>query len=90
MQRNTLLLIVRYECFKNVSYVTGSITKFKKSVGWTIDKFWLNNSMVINGTILSFAYQKWTSKDVRFQVFGISAVATTNNSCLNIGVGRMG
>ena len=58
MQRNTLLLIVRYECFKNVSYVTGSITKFKKSVGWTIDKFWLNNSMVINGMILSFAYQK--------------------------------
>ena len=69
MQRNTLLLIVRYECFKNVSYVTGSITKFKKSVGWTIDKFWLNNSMVINGTILSFAYQKMDVQRRKFSSF---------------------
>ena len=29
----------------------GAITKFKKSFGWIIDKFWLNNSLVINGTI---------------------------------------
>ena len=29
----------------------GAITKFKKSFGWIIDKFRLNNSLVINGTI---------------------------------------
>ena len=35
-----------------------AITKLKKSVTWTIDKFRLNNSLVINGTILRFAYQE--------------------------------
>ena len=55
--------------FKNVSYVTGAIIKFKKSVGWTIDKFWLNNSMVINGTILSFAYQKMDDQRRTFSSF---------------------
>ena len=35
----------------------GAITKFKKSVGWTIDKFRLNNSLAINSTILRFAYR---------------------------------
>ena len=35
----------------------GAITKFKKSVGWTIGKFRLNNSRVINGTILRFSYR---------------------------------
>ena len=38
--------------------VAGAITKFLKSVGCTIDKFWLNNLLVINVTILRFAYQK--------------------------------
>ena len=29
--------------------------EIKKSVGWTIDKFRLNNSLAINGTILRVA-----------------------------------
>ena len=36
----------------------GAIKKFKKSVGWTIDKFRLNELLAINGTILRFAYRK--------------------------------
>ena len=36
----------------------GAITELKKSVGWTIDKFRLNNSLVINDTILRFSYRK--------------------------------
>ena len=36
----------------------GAIRKFKKSVGWKIDKFRFNNSLAINGTILRFAYRK--------------------------------
>ena len=35
---------------------SGAITELKKSVGWTIDKFRLNNSLVINDTILRFSY----------------------------------
>ena len=35
-----------------------ALSKLKKSVGWTIDKFRLNNSLAINGTILRFAYRK--------------------------------
>ena len=57
--------------------IFGAIMKLKISVGWTTDKFWLNNSRAINGTILRFAYRKMTSKDVRVQIFGIFAVATT-------------
>ena len=38
--------------------IRGAITEFKKSVGWTIDKFRLNNSLVINDTILRFSYRK--------------------------------
>ena len=36
----------------------GGYYKIKKSVGWRIDKFRLSNSLVINGTILRFAYRK--------------------------------
>ena len=36
----------------------GVISKLKKSVGWTIDKFRLNKSLVINGTILKFVYRE--------------------------------
>ena len=39
-------------------YTAGAITNLKISVGWTTDKFWLNNSLAINGTILRFAYRK--------------------------------
>ena len=35
-----------------------AITKLKKGVERTIDKFRFNNSLAINGTILRFAYQK--------------------------------
>ena len=34
----------------------GAITKFKKSVGWTIDRFLLDISLVINEGILTFSY----------------------------------
>ena len=44
--------------FQFCSLEHGAITKLKISVGWTIDKFWLNNSLAINGTILRFAYRK--------------------------------
>ena len=39
-------------------WTNGAIAKLKKSVRWTIDKFWLNNLLAINGTILRFAYRK--------------------------------
>ena len=35
-----------------------AITKLKKSVGWIIDKFRWNDSLVIHGTILKFVYRK--------------------------------
>ena len=42
----------------NCEFTIGSITKLKISVGWTTGKFWLNNSLAINGMILRFAYRK--------------------------------
>ena len=47
-------------------------TKFKKSVGMTIDKFRLDN-----GTILRFAYRKIDVEELTFQNIGIFAAATT-------------
>ena len=41
-----------------IDNASGAITKLKISVGWTTDKFWLNNSLAINGMILRFAYRK--------------------------------
>ena len=38
--------------------IIGAITKFKKSVGWTIDRFLLDISLVINEGILTFSYWK--------------------------------
>ena len=51
---------IRGKCDFEVLLVvcSGAITKLKISVGWTTDKFWLNNSLAINGTILRFAYRK--------------------------------
>ena len=36
----------------------GLLKTFKKSAGWTINKFWLNNSVAITGTILRSAYKE--------------------------------
>ena len=44
--------------FTNHRTAGGAITELKKGVGWTIDKFRLNNSLVINDTILRFSYRK--------------------------------
>ena len=54
---HTDLPVKATDCHINISN-TGAITKFKKSVVWTINKFWFNNSLAINGTVLGFAYQK--------------------------------
>ena len=48
----------------------GAITKLKISVGWTVDKFWLNNSLAINGTIMRFAYRKINVQRRTFTSFG--------------------
>ena len=47
-----------------------AITKLKTRVGWTIDKFRLNNSLAINGIILRFAYQKIDVQRRTFSNFG--------------------
>ena len=52
------VLFFLFTFFSHLFFGSGAITKLKKSVGWTIDKFRLNNSRVINGTILRFSYRK--------------------------------
>ena len=51
------------------SSIGGSITKLKKSVGWTIDKFRLNNSLAINDKILRFAYREIDVQSCTFSNF---------------------
>ena len=51
-----ILKLIRYLHF--CPAFLSKYTKLKKSVGWTIDKFRLNNSLVIKATILRFAYRK--------------------------------
>ena len=63
MERNTPYLFIYFHgTDKTLSCLIkleiGAITELKKSVGWTIDKFRLNNSLVINDTILRFSYPK--------------------------------
>ena len=41
---------------KSFNLPNGAITKFKKSVGWTIDRVLLGISLVINEGILTFSY----------------------------------
>ena len=59
-----LLFVRRY----NTDSIQGTLTKFQKRVGWTINKFWLSNSLSINSTILTFSYQK-RRKDVQRRMF---------------------
>ena len=69
------------------SYVSEGL----KSVGWTIDKFWLNNSLAINGTILRFDISKnRRSKTYVFKFLGFLLYLPPNNSCLNLDVVRTG
>ena len=49
--------------------ILGAITELKKSVGWTIDKFRLNNFLVINDTILRFSYRKINVQRCMFSNF---------------------
>ena len=51
-------VIVMFSFTSTPSIAKGTITKLKKSVGRTIDKSRLNNSLAINGTLLRFAYRK--------------------------------
>ena len=77
LKKSNELGVASFNKTANYMFLIGAITKLKKSIGWTIDKFRLNNSLAINGTILRLHIKKETSRDVRVQFFRIFAVTNT-------------
>ena len=59
-QSKFLFILVQFlKTFKGIKQICWlGYYEIEKSVGWTIDKFRLDNSLAINGTILRFAYWK--------------------------------
>ena len=69
LKKSNELGVASFNKTANYMFLIGAITKLKKSIGWTIDKFRLNNSLAINGRIWRFAYRKIEVQRCTFLIF---------------------